>query len=90
MEEDTRNLLMTRFSAVSGRAWKGYHPKYGAIVKFKTAAWTYTIAHTDDGLALQPENSSRNYVNYVELLLDCLIELAHTKNPIAPRRPHEI
>jgi hypothetical protein len=41
------------------------------------------IVNTDDGLAIQPENTSRKYVDYVELLLDCLIELAQTKNPIA-------
>jgi hypothetical protein len=83
MDEETRTLLRERFQAVSNKAWKGYHPKYGAIVKFKTAAWTYTIADTDDGLAIQPENTSRKYVDYVELLLDCVIELAQTKNPIA-------
>jgi hypothetical protein len=83
MDEETRTLLRERFQAISNKAWKGYHPKYGAIVKFKTAAWTYAIVETYDGLAIQPENTSRKYVDYVELLLDCLIELAHTKSPIA-------
>jgi hypothetical protein len=85
MEENTRNLLRERFTDVSVRAWKHRNRKQGAIVKFKTAGWTYTIVQADDGLAIQPENTSRNYVDYVELLLDCLIELAHTKNPIANR-----
>jgi hypothetical protein len=79
MEENTRNLLRERFAAISLKAWKGYHPKYGPIVKFKTAGWTYAIVQADDGVALQPENSSRNYIDLVELLLDCLIELAQTK-----------
>jgi hypothetical protein len=83
MDEETRTLLRERFQAVSVKAWKGQHYTWGPIVKFKTAAWTYAIVETNEGFAIQPENASRKYVDYVELLLDCLIELAHTKSPIA-------
>jgi hypothetical protein len=83
MDEETRTLLRERFQAVSVKAWKSFNQRQGPIVKFKTTAWTYVIVNTDDGLAIQPENTSRKYVDYVELLLDCLIELAQTKNPIA-------
>jgi hypothetical protein len=83
MDEEPRTLLRERFQAVSVEAWKHKNRKQGPMVKFKTTAWTYTIVCTKDGFAIQPENTSRKYVDYVELLLDCLIELAHTKNPIA-------
>ncbi len=84
MDEETRTLLRERFSAVSVKAWKGRNRRQEPIVKFRTAAWTYAIVVADDGIAIQPENNSPRYVEYVELLLDCLIELAHTnKSPIA-------
>jgi hypothetical protein len=84
MNEETQTLLMERFSDVSVRAWRDRKPHYGPIVKFETAAWTYTIAETVEGFAIQPENNSPRYAEYVELLLDCLIELAHKQKARSP------
>jgi hypothetical protein len=75
MSEELRTLLKQRFSIV-GTATKAYDPNYGPFVRFRTNAWHYKIVETLDGIAIQPENSSARYADYVELLLDCLIELA--------------
>lgn len=88
MSEELRTLLKQRFSAV-GTATKGYDPKHGFFVRFRTHAWHYKIVEAPDGIAIHPENSSSKYSDYVELLLDCLIEFAlKHENGGAPYQVH--
>jgi hypothetical protein len=83
MDPETQSLIRTRFSLHAVRCWNLGGKRIPRMVKLKTGAWTYTIAKAPDGYAITPENTSRNYARFVDLLLECLIEAQFNKKPTA-------